>query len=61
MDRVLRLRGNAGKLVAGPSPAYAYATSYSQGSTTNVIQPVGVAASATELVYERGEPVTIVS
>jgi hypothetical protein len=27
----------------------------------NVVQPVGVAASATELVYERGEPVTIVS
>ena len=27
----------------------------------NVVQPVGVAASATELVFERGEPVTIAS
>lgn len=36
-------------------------TTTAPSATSNVVQPVGVAASATELVFERGEPVTIVS
>lgn len=36
-------------------------TTTAPSTVGNVIQPVGVAASATELVFERGEPVTIVS
>jgi hypothetical protein len=36
-------------------------TSTAPSSVNNVVQPIGVAASATELVFERGEPVTIVS
>ena len=36
-------------------------TATAPSTVNNVVQPVGVAASATELVYERGEPGAIVS
>jgi hypothetical protein len=43
----LSVFSRAGKLVAGPAPAYAYATSYSQDSTTNVFSSISGALSST--------------
>lgn len=36
-------------------------TATAPSSVGNVVQPVGVAASATELIFEQGEPITIAS